>query len=305
MPFCPKCENEYELYVKSCVDCRVELVAKLEEKRTDEEKELAESVQRFFVDDESLVQNLVSALAKMGVPGKALPKDGNGDLSFIVPRAYGSYVPTIFSAVPGLVRDLKEDGKILYRRFDPTRDKHLMEHPILSESIESLAKMGPKAIADLSECVRRGTPAVAVPAGASLLQLGAPGIQAVLNLLIENSFLDSSSSWLLSLIREKKLQSKFVLDESQTAKLREQLKHSDVDTRSHAIHLVDFFSWRQFAPELIALMKDEASCLDADDVLVEWSGEDLDFDFELPEAEKNELIEQRLEWWKQQRANHG
>jgi hypothetical protein len=220
----------------------------------------------------------------------------------LVAEDYVSMAVHVLGATPGIVADQKGE-EVVYHRSDPARDETIREHPVLRVPLADLRARAVLVIPDLQRCALHGDGPVRERAVQLLFQLDAPGCQAFLDLL--PPFIDEG--WLPgigALLHEHRKQKKPVALEPAAAWLeraRAALRSERPDVRAAAAHVAGSLQVKALVPELIALLRDEESAADADEALLQITREDLEFDPDLPEDEREKIIAARQAWWERQR----
>jgi hypothetical protein len=121
MPFCPKCRNEFQAWVKTCPDCGEKLVATLSPK--------SESKKDIALEDEIMVLNSYDRDHAMDAWALSRRLQSEGIWSFVAEDRF----------IPGPIR-------LLVKRADAEIAKEILEAPVeqpTDEEIEESANRPP------------------------------------------------------------------------------------------------------------------------------------------------------------------
>lgn len=243
--------------------------------------------------DLGLAQRLARLLERAEIPAVAHARDdGRGILA--IPEGRARYASQILSEVPGVVLDTGAEPH--YRVHDPARDPHLFDHAVLRQSPVEIRERGAEGLAELRECVLRGTGSVRDRALASLARLGAdawPTIDALILRLVRAG----SAPVLGSLLRAT------VPAEGRGGSLSSALAElpalarsdPDATVRQLAVRALGALRVNEAIPALARALADESPdvAIEADDAFLEWGAEDVGFDPDLDAQQRAAIARAR------------
>jgi len=301
MPWCPKCRVEFRPGFARCTDCDVALVASLDEappSAAEEPESAPEHGVWFWADGPEVARVIEGALNAHSIPCLEPARAPDGRWRVLVALDYLSAASHVLTAAPGIAADPSAD-EIVYRRIDPARDETIRDHPVLRVPLPDLRARVAQVMPDLQKCALRGNGDVRERAVQLLFQLDTPGRQAWLDLLLP--FIDEG--WLPgvgALLHEhRKLKQPGPVEPTAAwlDRLRAAFRSEKPEARAAATHVGGSLRLTALVPDLIALLRDEENAADADEALLQITGEDLGFDPELPEDERERIIAAREVWW--------
>lgn len=250
----------------------------------------------FLCADEALAQQIARALKSFQVPCVAHARpDGRGVVA--VPQESVRQASQVLSSTPGIV--VERGAESYFRRFDPTRDQNIFDHPVLREPVAEIRKRGAVALEDLYQCVIRGNQPVMERAIMLLGKLGTDGHPTLDRLAILGTQM-GNSGFVGLLIREGKF-----TEGRQGASLpelliplKELVRHQDSVVRAIAVRVLGGLKVMEAISLLAdALMdSDPDVAIEADDAFLNWGARDEGFEPDLDTTEKLAIVAKRKQF---------
>ncbi len=289
MPFCPKCREEFREGVRVCPDCRVELVAQL---AAPQETDRAEQAVFVATSAPHVAERVERACRGAGIPCIQVGEEGEARGVLFPLEIASRAVGWITSQMRDLVLEApaEEGESFLIREFDPLKDGGGEGSEVIFQDPRELAS-DPQALDRLRRVALSGDVSASIQAVERLLALGDEGRRAVAGLLGEicRAPDEERLSWAFSACRGGDLP-------GLAGEIAPLLSSEDPDVVILALRTCWRFRLKELARPVCDLLLHENPLVqeEADEVLLEITGEDLGFQAGAPVEEREKARRKRL-----------
>jgi len=299
MPFCPSCGEEFRPGVARCADCGVELVPERPGPGTAGGEGPRNAACFGAAATEPIAERLEQACRRLNLPC-ARVAGGEVEGILLPAEVAGRAVAFLAAQMRDLVLEppAAEGEPFCFRPYDPERDQEVRGSDLLHRPEAELAG-APAALEGLVAVVARGDAATRFRAVRKLLGAGEQGLGRVRALLAEVCLRRDEECLVQCLEGCAGVELPGL-----EASLDPLLGHEDPDVVILALRV----AWRlrleglgRRAADLL-LHANPLGREEADEFLVELSGEDLGFEADLPDAERERLRSERLAWLRKRRS---
>jgi hypothetical protein len=252
----------------------------------------AARVQEIAASDAALAEQLVLFLKKQDIPAVAGRDSARGKI--MIPVEFASQAMQVLVRTPGLVFESEPAPQI--RRHDPSRDKTIMDHPVLKQTTVEHQQRGAAAIEELMNCVTHGVEAVRGRAVYYLSKIG-PEARPALDRLLVTAVAFGSGSFVNFLMREGR-----VCDGRTEEKIPEALRpilqlttNQDPNVRLLAVRVLGALRMPDGVDAVAKALLDEVPevAIEADDVFLHWGAPDERFEPDWPADRKQAVAQKR------------
>ena len=305
MPFCPECKEEYEGNVERCADCDVDLVPSLETSGNGVPAEV-----KIMVANKQVGERLVDFLLMEGVEaaldGETHRWNDREVPAVKIPGQYYEFVAVFLTRSNQFqVVETDAEGKGLVDFFDPTRSASARSHPLMRKKPREIVALGEAVVPDLTEILKEGDAEVRRWSLRRLLDLGAPGLKAMVDVAYEG-VLVGDRDLVFPVLRavEEGIETGLEVARGIPERVREAFRSGDASIRALACLVTGKFGRPGDAAAMVVLLRDPEplvleEVVEAFDAL---TGIDLDLHAESGEADRERAI-QTLKAWLEDHTN--